>query len=84
MQGTLSSTQPSTAILYQLYLESGAMINVFDLWSAFNAIIGSEKTEEKAVMAQFYHGLAELRNLGFIKPSRSRTDHIAKTAWKGL
>lgn len=42
----LSSTQPATAILYQLYLESGALINVFDLWSAFYAIVGGEKGED--------------------------------------
>lgn len=38
----LSPTQPPTAILYQLYLESGALMNVFDLWSAFYAIMGRE------------------------------------------
>ena len=38
----LSPTQPATAVLYQLYLESGALINVFDLWSAFYAIVGGE------------------------------------------
>ncbi|KAI9741091.1 MAG: hypothetical protein M1834_002804 [Cirrosporium novae-zelandiae] len=44
--GNLSPTQPATAILYQLYLETGALINVFDLWSAFYAIIGGEDGEE--------------------------------------
>lgn len=29
--------QPATAILYQLYLESGTLINVADLWTAFRA-----------------------------------------------
>ena len=38
----LSTTQPATTILYQLYLESGSLINVSDLWSAFNAIAGEE------------------------------------------
>ena len=42
----LSSTQPATAILYQLYLESGLLINVFDLWSAFYAIVGGEDGED--------------------------------------
>lgn len=36
----LSATQPATAIVYQMYLESGTLINVSDLWSAFNAIAG--------------------------------------------
>ena len=42
----LSSTQPGTAILYQLYLESGALINAFDLWSAFYAIVGGDDGED--------------------------------------
>lgn len=43
----LSSTQPATAILYQLYLESGSQINVSDLWSAFNTIVGNEGGEDE-------------------------------------
>lgn len=43
----LSTTQPATAILYQLYLESGAFINAADLWSAFNAVVGNEEKEEE-------------------------------------
>lgn len=42
----LSMTQPATAILYQLYLESGALINDFDLWSAFYAIVGGEDGQD--------------------------------------
>lgn len=49
IQGTLSATQPETAIVYQLYLESGALINVSDLWNAFFAIVG-EGSEEAPVM----------------------------------
>ncbi|KAI9720368.1 MAG: hypothetical protein M1812_002874 [Candelaria pacifica] len=45
-EGGLSSTQPATAILYQLYLETGSLINVSDLWSAFHAIVGSEDKED--------------------------------------
>lgn len=45
-ENTLASTQPSTAILYQLYLESGALINVSDLRSAFVAIIGGDSQDE--------------------------------------
>lgn len=44
----LSATQPATAIVYQLYLESGALMNVSDLRSAFNAIVGEPEEEEEA------------------------------------
>jgi origin recognition complex subunit 3 len=46
-EGALSATQPATAILYQLYLESGILINASDLWSAFRAISGDENEEEE-------------------------------------
>ena len=43
----LSSTQPATAILYKLYLESGSVINTADLWSAFWTIVGEEESEDE-------------------------------------
>ena len=48
-QGGLSATQPATAILYQLYLESGAVINTADLWSAFWTIVGGDGLEDEEV-----------------------------------
>ena len=42
----LLASQPATAILYQLYLESGALINIADLWSAFHVILGGEQEDE--------------------------------------
>ncbi|KAL1603906.1 Origin recognition complex subunit 3 [Paraconiothyrium brasiliense] len=84
-ENTLASTQPETAILYQLYLESGALINASDLWSAFNAIVGKEDEEDQSqTMALFQRALAELKFLGHVKPSRKKTDHVAKMMWKGL
>ncbi|KAF2270693.1 hypothetical protein CC78DRAFT_139011 [Lojkania enalia] len=82
-EAALSATQPATALLYQLYLESGSLINVSDLWSAFNAIGGDEDSESKT-MALFQRALAELKYLGLVKPSRKKVDHVAKMMWKGL
>ncbi|KAB8542108.1 hypothetical protein FH972_025571 [Carpinus fangiana] len=70
-EGGLSSTQPATAILYQLYLESGALINAFDLWSAFRAMIGEREKDERSAMALFFQSLAELKYLGM--------EHVALT-----
>lgn len=83
----LSSSQPPTAILYQLYLETGSLINVFDLWSAFYAIVGGEDgadCDERNALVLFYKALADLKLLGMVKHSRKKTDHLAKLAWKGL
>lgn len=43
----LSSSQPATAILYQLYLESGNQINAADLWSAFWTVVGADGAEDE-------------------------------------
>jgi origin recognition complex subunit 3 len=46
VQAALAGSQPMTALLYQLYLESGSSINVADLWSAFRAMIGDGEAVE--------------------------------------
>lgn len=88
-EGGLSASQPATAILYQLYLESGSVINTADLWSAFWTIVGvegsgDEDAEQERALALFSRALAELKYLGMIRDSRKKADHLAKLAWKGL
>ena len=87
----LKASHPATSILYQLYLESGSMVNIADMWAAFQAIAGTDNAEGEEDDAQngehlalFYRALAELRYLGMIKGSRKKTDHVAKLRWKGL
>ena len=77
----LKATQPATSILYQLYLETGNLINVADLWSSFQATVSSEEDDERKTLVLFYRALAELRVLGFLKASKKKTDHIAKLKW---
>ncbi|KAJ5286861.1 hypothetical protein N7478_002547 [Penicillium angulare] len=83
----ISAKQPAGAILYQLYLESGALINVHDLWQAFYGVYESDqgkKVDEREVMALFYGALSDLKMFGMVKNSRKKTDHLAKAAWMGL
>lgn len=83
----ISTKQPATAILYQLYLESGALVNVHDLWSAFHTVFESNEgknCDEQMVMALFYRALSELKAFGMVKTSRRNVDHVAKSAWLGL
>lgn len=89
--GGIRATLPPTSILYQMYLETGSLINVADLWSAFQGLTGREEeeetetgevgNEERKTLTQFYRGLAELRALGFIKASKKKADHVAKVKW---
>lgn len=87
VEGNLSARQPETAILYQLYLESGSLVNVYDLWRAFYTMIGGEEGEscdERSALTLFYRALSELKALGMVKGSRKKIDHVSKSAWKGL
>lgn len=85
VEGHLSAGQPPTAILYQLYLESGSLVNTYDLWKAFYTIIGGEETgDERLTFTLFYQALSELKALGMVKSTRRRIDHISRSAWKGL
>lgn len=79
----LSSTHPATAILYQMYLETGSLINIFDLWSAFFEMVSGgeeQKIDERDALVLFYRALADLKSLGMIKQSKKKADHLAKTA----
>lgn len=66
VEGQLAASQPTTA------LESGAVINVQDMWNAFQAVMGVEEQEENELLALFYRALAKLKYLGVIKNSRKR------------
>jgi origin recognition complex subunit 3 len=86
-QGRVSTKQPPTSILYQLYLEAGALVNMHDLWQAFHAVFESQQgdsCDERMTMALFYRAISELRALGILKHSRKKLDHAAKSAWMGL
>lgn len=98
-----ASTLPATSILYHLYGEAGALVNVADLWSAFHALVGRDDDEEddpksrprtkstksrgengfdeRTALVLFYQGLAELKAMGFVKPTKKRADHIARLKW---
>ncbi|EEP76636.1 predicted protein [Uncinocarpus reesii 1704] len=83
----LSAYQPATTLLYQLYLESGALVNIYDLWWAFYTIIGGEDGEncnERTALGMFYRAASELKMMGMVKLSRRKTDHLAKLSWIGL
>lgn len=83
----VSAKQPAAAILYQLYLESGALVNVHDLWQAFSGVYENDKEnkfDDRVVMALFYGALSDMKMFGMVKNSRKKTDHLAKLTWMGL
>jgi origin recognition complex subunit 3 len=59
-ENTLAGTQPATAIVYQLYLESSTLINATDLWSAFHAIVGKDDEEDQSQTMYVAHTVNEV------------------------
>jgi len=60
------------------------VINVQDMWNAFQAVMGVEEQEENELLMPFYRALAKLKYLGMIKNSRKKADDLRKLMWKGL
>ncbi|KIH87828.1 origin recognition complex subunit [Sporothrix brasiliensis 5110] len=46
-RGSIRPTLPATAILYQLYLDAGPLINVADLWEAFQNAVSENGNRRK-------------------------------------
>lgn len=83
---TPSATQPAVAILYQRYLEAGALINMADMWSSFLEILAGDDPDydEREALMLLYRGLADLKLLGMVKQSKKKADHLAKVSWRGI
>lgn len=45
--GGNASTLPATSVLYHLYQETGTLVNVADLWTAFYALVGKDSAEDE-------------------------------------
>ncbi|XP_053658357.1 origin recognition complex subunit 3 [Anopheles marshallii] len=78
---------PDLSIAYKLHLECGRMINLFDWLQAFRIIIDDNKNDETEqqvdpiIQARFTRVVAELQFLGFIKTSKTKTDHVTRLTW---
>ncbi|KAF5394866.1 Origin recognition complex subunit 3 [Paragonimus heterotremus] len=81
----LIPTLPDLCILYKLHLESTKMINLYDWLMAFACVIGENVDKHnppsKHVQVRFFHGLAQLHHLGFIKSTRRKVDHVLRLTW---
>ncbi|KAK2784729.1 hypothetical protein FQN53_008285 [Emmonsiellopsis sp. PD_33] len=78
---------PAISTLYQLYLETGSLVNVYDLWRAYYTMAGGEDADEgdeRQSLALFYRALSELKMMGMVKHSKKKVDHLAKSTWMGL
>ncbi|KAG8444782.1 hypothetical protein GDO86_009813 [Hymenochirus boettgeri] len=87
--GSLSKTAPDICIAYKLHLECGRLINLYDWLEAFATVVcaadgsDSELSVDEITHARFIRAVSELELLGFVKPTKQKTDHVARLTWGG-
>ncbi|CAN0228648.1 origin recognition complex subunit 3 [Lampetra fluviatilis] len=91
-EGSITNMAPDICIAYKLHLECGCMINLYDWLQAFQTVLqagnDSEETEtphviDQQIHARFIRAVSELQFLGFVKPTKRKTDHVARLTWGG-
>ncbi|XP_078068596.1 origin recognition complex subunit 3 isoform X2 [Mustelus asterias] len=89
--GTISNTAPDICIVYKLHLECGRLINLYDWLQAFVTVVNAAEGKEPAngkvdevLHARFIRAVSELEFLGFVKPTKQKTDHVARLTWGGF
>ncbi|XP_078255936.1 origin recognition complex subunit 3 isoform X2 [Rhinoraja longicauda] len=92
--GNITNAAPDICIIYKLHLECGRLINLYDWLQAFATVVCSAEGKdpdkinnrqvEGVIHARFIRAVAELEFLGFIKPTKKKTDHVARLTWGGF
>jgi len=86
--GEIPSSLPDLAITYKLHLECGRYINLVDWFQCWLSIVEKRDCEEDEASpvdprlhARFNRSVSELQFLGFIRPSKRKTDHVERLTW---
>jgi origin recognition complex subunit 3 len=73
------------AVAFKLHSEMGRLINLFDWLQAWLSVVNDNETSAAEVdpvfQAKFTEAVSALQFLGFVKPSKKKTDHLAKLTW---
>ncbi|XP_043925020.1 origin recognition complex subunit 3 [Protopterus annectens] len=92
--GTISNSAPDICIAYKLHLECGRLINLCDWLEAFATVVAAASgvdpesdlvagQVDETIHARFIRAVSELEFLGFVKPTKQKTDHVARLTWGG-
>ncbi|XP_072264722.1 origin recognition complex subunit 3 [Pyxicephalus adspersus] len=89
--GALTNAAPDICIAYKLHLECGRLINLYDWLEAFATVVNTNDDSDldslepvdEMTHARFIRAVSELELLGFVKPSKQKTDHVARLTWGG-
>ncbi|XP_014663446.1 PREDICTED: origin recognition complex subunit 3-like [Priapulus caudatus] len=87
-------SMPDICVAYKLHLECGKLINLYDWLQAFVTIVDPASVDDddddstgndpnELMHARFIRAVSELQFLGFVKPTKRKTDHVARLTWGG-
>ncbi|XP_036105235.1 origin recognition complex subunit 3 isoform X2 [Molossus molossus] len=95
-EGCIPNVAPDICIAYKLHLECSRLINLVDWSEAFATVVtAAEKMDANSITseerneviqlssARFIRAVSELELLGFVKPTKRKTDHVARLTWGG-
>ncbi|XP_016062784.1 PREDICTED: origin recognition complex subunit 3 isoform X2 [Miniopterus natalensis] len=92
-EGCIPNIAPDICIAYKLHLECSRLINLVDWSEAFATVVtAAEKMDANSITseerneiihARFIRAVSELELLGFVKPTKRKTDHVARLTWGG-
>jgi len=86
-KSSIATFLPDVSVAYKLHLECGRMINLYDWMQAFISVVdpdadmSTKKSVDPQLQARFVQAVSELQFLGFIKPTKRKTDHVARLTW---
>ena len=76
---------PDIVILYKLQQECPKLINLYELLHVFAEILEPGRLDatppDEIVQARFLQAVLELQMLGFVQPTRRKTDHVQRLTW---
>ncbi|XP_060580471.1 origin recognition complex subunit 3-like [Ruditapes philippinarum] len=86
--GQIKCMMPDTCIIYKLHLECGQLINLYDWMQAYLTVVQPDDDDEskesaQELQARFIQAVSQLQFLGFVKPTKRKTDHVARLTWGG-
>ncbi|XP_027259204.1 origin recognition complex subunit 3 isoform X5 [Cricetulus griseus] len=91
-EGCIPNIAPDICIAYKLHLECSRLINLVDWSEAFATVVTAAEKDANSTIseemneiihARFIRAVSELELLGFIKPTKQKTDHVARLTWGG-
>lgn len=82
LQSCETIAKPGLCYLYEIFHEHGRLISLYDWIQSFNSILDKKKISNE-IHAMFIRCVSELHFMGYLKPTKRKTDHVAKLTLMG-